>query len=86
VDITEMGMAMPIITVEEKLRRKNSRMRTASRDPCQAASLTLLMAALMNWELSPVAEMRRLGYSLCRRATSSQTPSQTFTVLKPDCL
>ena len=54
VEITEIGIATPMIIVLEKLRRKNSRTTTANTAPTPAAALTLLIAELMKSAVSIV--------------------------------
>ena len=58
VEITEIGMAKPMMNMPEKLRRKKSRTKTAKPAPMRAASLTLLIEARMKFAESQVLSIR----------------------------
>ena len=61
VEITEIGIAAPMIIVLEKLRRKNNKTTTASRAPTPAAVLTLLIAELIKSAVSIVLSISKCG-------------------------
>ena len=61
VEITEIGIAIAMISVLEKLRKKNSSTSTASTAPWTIAHCTFSIEARMKSALSRVFSMRMLG-------------------------
>ncbi|OPZ80336.1 MAG: hypothetical protein BWY77_01122 [bacterium ADurb.Bin431] len=82
----EIGMAVAMIEVLERLRRKRSRMTIASRPPKRVLLATELIDCLIKTDESKLGVILICGRSRLMRSISLLTASATSTVLEPDCL
>jgi len=82
----EIGMAVAMIEVLERLRRKSSRMTIASRPPKRVLLATELIDCLMKTDESKLGVILICGRSRLILSISLLTASATSTVLEPDCL